>query len=270
MKTFKKIMASALAVTNIVSATGIVANAEETNAISVSCETLTSAITSADGTVIPAGAVAVYVSISNNTGFNGSSLTFNLVSADALTNSSDAPVVDNGTVLDDALVVAAQNDGKLVVSYSSANTLTSDGELFTFYMSGTSNVTFDETVVPSTETTFSTYAYRKFWIIGDTDGDLAIEIEDCTAVQEAVAKAGGRMVSVDDVNDNLEYFFPNSSIPFAECVDGNSDDYIMDSTINQNDSDAYQIMNYYTKIAAGLPYNEEGWHIGERMYYFVI
>ncbi|MGN0631757.1 MAG: hypothetical protein ACI4JN_10560 [Ruminococcus sp.] len=70
MNTFKKIMASVLAITSVTSVAGVMANAEETNAVSVSCETLTSAITADDGTVIPAGTVAVEVAINNNTGFN--------------------------------------------------------------------------------------------------------------------------------------------------------------------------------------------------------
>lgn len=269
MNTFKKIMASVLAITSVTSVAGVMANAEETNAVSVSCETLTSAITADDGTVIPAGTVAVEVAINNNTGFKGSSLTFNMSSADALTNTNGAPVVDNGAVLGDAMVAAAQNNGKLVISYSAAGTMSSDGELFTFYMSEASDVTFAETVAAQPSNEASAYAYRKYWIIGDADGNLVIEIEDCTAVQEAVAKAGGRMVEVNDVNADLAYFFPNSPMPFAECVDGNGDNWIMDSTVNQNDSDAYQILNYYSKIGAGLTYNVEGWAIGEKLYYYV-
>lgn len=269
MNTFKKIMASVLAITSVTSVAGVMANAEETNAVSVSYETLTSAITADDGTVIPAGAVAVEVSINNNTGFKGSSLAFNMSSSDALTNASGAPVVDNGAVLGDAMVAAAQNNGKLVVSYSAANTMSSDGELFTFYMSEASDVTFAETVVAQPDNETSAYAYRKYWIIGDVDGDLVIEIEDCTAVQEAVAKAGGRMVEVNEVNADLANFFPNSPMPFAECVDGNVDDWIMDSTVNQKVSDAYQIMNYFSTTAAGLTYDVEGWDIGEKLYYYV-
>lgn len=269
MNTFKKIMASVLAITSVASVAGVMANAEETNAVSVSYETLTSAITADDGTVIPAGAVAVEVAINNNTGFKASSLTFNMSSADALTNESGAPVIDNGAVLDDAMVAAAQNNGKLVVSYSAADTMSSDGELFTFYMSEASDVTFAETVTaqPSNET--SVYAYRKYWIIGDVDGDLIIELDDCTAVQDAVAKTGGRMVEVNDVNADLAFFFPNSPMPFAECVDGNIDDWIMDSNVNESDSDARQILNYYSITAAGLTYDVEGWHIGEKLYYYV-
>lgn len=267
MNKFKTIIASVLAVTSVASSVGIMANAEETDAVSISCEALTSAVTANDGTIIPAGSVAVEVSINNNTGFKASSLTFVMSSAEALTNSNDVPVVDTGTVLGDSLVAAAKNDGKLVVSYSSADTLTSDGEMFTFYISAQSNVTFAETAAPTHTNRIQSRGYTKYWVIGDVDGDLDIEVEDCTAVQEAVAKAGGRMVHVNDVDANLTYFFPNSPMPFAKCVDGNDDKRIMDSSVTASKSDAYQILNYYSLTAAGLPYEVAGWHIGEELEY---
>lgn len=269
MNTFKKIVSSVMAITSVAAMAGMMANAaEEANAISVSCETLTSAVTAADGTVIPAGAVAVEVAINNNTGFKASSLTFDMSSADALTNASGTPVVDSGAVIDDAMVAAAQNDGKLVVSYSSANTMSSDGELFTFYMSNDSNITFGETPAVQADNIASTYAYKKFWIIGDADGDLAIEPNDCTLVQAAVAKAGGGMVLISDVDNDIDYFFPNTRMPFADCVNGDGNEWLMDSTVRKDWSDSYQILKYYAETAAGLTYHVDGWHIGEIIYYY--
>lgn len=172
MNTLKKIMASTLAVISAASSVGVMANAEETNAVSISYETLAAAVTADDGTVIPAGSVAVEVAINNNTGFECSSLTFNMTGTNALTNASGVPVVDNGTVIDGAMVVAAQNNGKLVVSYSSADTMSSDGELFTFYMADNSSITFAETEPVQLADTTSARAYRKYWIYGDVDGEL--------------------------------------------------------------------------------------------------
>ncbi len=271
MSKFKKMTASVLAMASIASMSSVMANAEEINVVNVSYETLAANVITEDGTTIPAGSVAVEVSIDNNTGFQGSSLTFDLGNANALTDAEGAPILESGAVLNSALTSAAQKDNQLVVAYASADTMTADGTMFTFYLPATSEVTFSETVDVQPVNEISPLAtYKKYWIIGDADGDLKIRVEDCIAVMEAVQKAGGIMVSVEAVDKDLEHFFPNSKMPTAACVDGNEDGDIMDTSVDESLSDAQQILNYYATTSAGNVYKVKDWRLGEKLYYYVV
>ena len=76
MKQTKKIIAALAAATMVTSCAGVVASAAEAvNAVNVSYSTVAETFTAADGTVVPAGATAVTLSIENNTGFSASDIT---------------------------------------------------------------------------------------------------------------------------------------------------------------------------------------------------
>ena len=76
MKSVKKIIAALSAATMVTSCAGVVASAAEAvNAVNVSYSTVAETFTAADGTVVPAGATAVTLSIENNTGFSASDIT---------------------------------------------------------------------------------------------------------------------------------------------------------------------------------------------------
>ena len=76
MKSVKKIIAALSAATMVSACAGVVASAAEAvNAVNVSYSTVAETFTAADGTVIPAGATAVTLSIENNTGFSASDIT---------------------------------------------------------------------------------------------------------------------------------------------------------------------------------------------------
>lgn len=71
MKKFnKRAMSIASVAAILASIVAMPVSAAGINAYSVSYETLTTAITTEDGSTVPAGAVAVTMSIENNTGFN--------------------------------------------------------------------------------------------------------------------------------------------------------------------------------------------------------
>ena len=71
MKQTKKIIAAMAAATMVASCAGVVASADEAvNAVNVSYSTVAETFTAADGTVVPAGATAVTLSIENNTECN--------------------------------------------------------------------------------------------------------------------------------------------------------------------------------------------------------
>lgn len=78
MKKLKKVTAALAAATMVTSCAGVVTSADEVvNAVNVSYSTVAETFTAADGTVVPAGATAVTLSIENNTGFSASDITLN-------------------------------------------------------------------------------------------------------------------------------------------------------------------------------------------------
>ena len=93
MKQTKKIIAALAAATMLTSCAGVVASAAEAvNAVNVSYSTVAETFTAADGTVVPAGATAVTLSIENNTGFSASDITLS-ATADLATRRFDLFIV---------------------------------------------------------------------------------------------------------------------------------------------------------------------------------
>ena len=93
MKQTKKIIAALAAATMVTSCAGVVASAAEAvNAVNVSYSTVAETFTAADGTVVPAGATAVTLSIENNTGFSASDITLS-ATADLATRRFDLFIV---------------------------------------------------------------------------------------------------------------------------------------------------------------------------------
>lgn len=105
MKQTKKIIAALAAATMVASCAGVVASAAEAvNAVNVSYSTVAEAFTAADGTVVPAGATAVTLSIENNTGFSASDITLSatadLLGTDGLVTATNGSAYGNATVSD--------------------------------------------------------------------------------------------------------------------------------------------------------------------------
>ena len=103
MKQTKKIIAALAAATMVASCAGVVASAAEAvNAVNVSYSTVAETFTAADGTVVPAGATAVTLSIENNTGFSASDITLNatadLLGTDGLVTATNGSAYGNATV----------------------------------------------------------------------------------------------------------------------------------------------------------------------------
>ena len=100
MKQTKKIIAALAAATMVASCAGVVASAAEAvNAVNVSYSTVAEAFTAADGTVVPAGATAVTLSIENNTGFSASDITLSatadLLGTDGLVTATNGSAYGN-------------------------------------------------------------------------------------------------------------------------------------------------------------------------------
>lgn len=146
----RKIMATALAAAMLASMSVLPTSASFANDYEVSYTTLTSSLTTDDGNTIPAGAVAITASIENNTGFNSNSFTLDTGSnCTVITDVDGNPILDTGIVLHNALVGMAVNDETVCVTVASAQSCSSDGDLFTFYVLpdasfGTSDVTISD------------------------------------------------------------------------------------------------------------------------------
>ena len=106
--------------------TGVVASANEAvNAVNVSYSTVAETFTAADGTVVPAGATKVTLSIENNTGFSASDITLN-ATADLL--AVDGMVAaTNGSAYGDAIVSLDRTAAEVVITSASLDDSRNDG-----------------------------------------------------------------------------------------------------------------------------------------------
>ena len=182
MKSVKKIIAALSAATMVTSCAGVVASADEAvNAVNVSYSTVAEAFTAADGTVIPAGATAVTLSIENNTGFSASDITLN-ATADLL--AVDGMVAaTNGSAYGDAIVSAAQNGSKVVITSASLDDSKDDGTLVTFYTTSDAEVTVEDATFKSAKqmedaSAIAVCSSDDYYRIGDLNNDDNIDSTD--------------------------------------------------------------------------------------------
>ena len=173
MKNLKKAIAALAAATMVTSCAGVVASAAEAvNAVNVSYSTVAETFTAADGTVIPAGATAVTLSIENNTGFSASAITLSatadLLGTDGLVTATNVSAYGNATVS------AAQNGSKGVFTSASLDDSKNDGTLVTFYTTSDAEVTVENAsfeLVKNNEISCYTSQQYDFFVIGDLNSD---------------------------------------------------------------------------------------------------
>ena len=182
MKQTKKIIAALAAATMVASCAGVVASADEAvNAVNVSYSTVAEAFTAADGTVVPAGATAVTLSIENNTGFSASDITLN-ATADLL--AVDGMVAaTNGSAYGDAIVSAAQNGSKVVITSASLDDSKNDGTLVTLYTTSDAEVTVEDATFKSAKqmedaSAIAVCSSDDYYRIGDLNNDDNIDSTD--------------------------------------------------------------------------------------------
>ena len=182
MKQTKKIIAALAAATMVASCAGVVASADEAvNAVNVSYSTVAETFTAADGTVIPAGATAVTLSIENNTGFSASDITLNatadLLAVDGMVTAT------NGSAYGDAIVSAAQNGSKVVITSASLDDSKADGTLVTFYTTSDAEVTVEDATFKSAKqmedaSAIAVCSSDDYYRIGDLNNDDNIDSTD--------------------------------------------------------------------------------------------
>ena len=262
MKSVKKIIAALSAATMVSACAGVVASADETvNAVNVSYSTVAETFTAADGTVIPAGATAVTLSIENNTGFSASDITLN-ATADLL-GTDGLVTATNGSAYGNATVSAAQNGSKVVITSASLDDSKNDGTLVTFYTTSDAEVTVEDASfesVKNNEISCYTSQQYDFYVIGDLNSDEQVNSKDAAIMLSAynIAEADGSllttangkalMVSIAKMNPAK---YKLDSAKKVEAADGNKDGRIMNCD-DVNYSDVKQLLNYAAATGAGL------------------
>lgn len=275
-KVMSTLVASVMAVSALTAVSASAINVVEKNSLSVSTETVASAIT-VEGTKIPAGAVAVTVNVSNNAGFSSSSTNISLGTAyTPITDENDMLVVESGSAIGDSCICGTAN-GKLVnVATASREDNLYNGEMFTFYVS-VNALSDDETIeIVNAESekistiiskaSANTRSASDYYCVGDVDNDGSIDSSDASFVLQAVSINNNKKISIADANEKLSYYFPNvtnimcaqAANPLCTAEDSNNDGYVDDSELssgllggNINDADADDIMTYYSLASTG-------------------
>lgn len=249
-KTIKKAIASIIATTTVCStALSMMASsnafADEGKTLNVSTEILSEAIT-VDGTVVPAGTVAITVNVSNNDGFKASATKLVMSTSDFLVDEDGNPIVITGELLSNSIISAAVKDNNIVVSTASAEEATEDGEMFTIFANSASSrisvydISSTSVALP-VQNTRDVYEYY----IGDSNHNTYINSTDASNVLTAVQNYAGNIygtlpVSVADAS--LSTYFPY--LHYAAEVDTNKN-----GIINKKDSD--NILDFYNLVSVG-------------------
>ena len=271
MKSVKKIIAALSAATMVTSCAGVVASADEAvNAVNVSYSTVAEAFTAADGTVVPAGATAVTLSIENNTGFSASDITLS-ATADLL-GTDGLVTATNGSAYGNATVSAAQNGSKVVITSASLDDSKNDGTLVTFYTTSDAEVTVEDASfesVKNNEISCYTSQQYDFYVIGDLNSDEQVNSKDAAIMLSAynIAEADGSLLTTANGKALMNPAkYKLDSAKKVEAADGNKDGRIMNCD-DVNYSDVKQLLNYAAATGAGLTYDVAGWHYGEYVGY---
>ncbi len=270
MKKIKKSTVSfASAAAILASFAAMTASAASINAYSVSYETLTAAITTTDGSTIPAGSVAVTMSINHNTGFNANTLTLDIdEDCSVLTDADGKPIVEKGAVLAGALTSAAVSaDGTtLCVVSASAAVNSTDGALFTVYFAADAAntqsgfVSIDDTEpavatgISSAASPFSANFIIDYYIVGDTNDEeivrdasgaklyAPVDAVDAANVLMLVAEHGTDFDVIALGWDVVDLYFTEAA--HYDAPDADKNKYI-------DNEDAADMLDYSAIVGAG-------------------
>ncbi len=277
-KLISALSASILALSALPVVTASAVNVIDEDILSVSAETLSESLT-IDETVIPVGAVAVTVSVSDNSGFISTTAKLDYGSFDVITNEKGIPAVVTGNATEGSLVTGSVNDGIGVFTTIGAKEYDGDGSLFTFYVNGDiadiSDITvsdfetigFDD-ISNSIRTVSALSNYGQYYRIGDVNNDGYIDAVDSTITEVAIGENGGNKIRVADANADLRRFFVETTV-CAQTADANISGEI---TV----TDANDISLYYACMAAHQDEEEalqsyrnqtDGGHCGEYKFY---
>ena len=282
MKQTKKIIAALAAATMVASCAGVVASAAEAvNAVNVSYSTVAETFTAADGTVVPAGATAVTLSIENNTGFSASDITLS-ATADLL-GTDGLVTATNGSAYGNATVSAAQNGSKVVITSASLDDSKNDGTLVTFYTTSDAEVTVEDAAFKSAKqleasSEIAAYKIVDVYRVGDLNNDDYIDSTDLYMQLQAykIAEADHALVKKTKngityvglytiVADKYKAKYKLTEAVTADAGDGNSDGVIANDQKNLEISDVDNLSYYIARCGAGYTtdLNRYGFCYGE-------
>ena len=285
MKKLKKVTAALAAATMVTSCAGVVASAAEAvNAVNVSYSTVAETFTAADGTVVPAGATAVTLSIENNTGFSASDITLS-ATADLL-GTDGLVTATNGSAYGDATVSAAQNGSKVVITSASLDDSKSDGTLVTFYTTSDAEVTVEDAAFKSAkqiedESAIAVYSDDDYYRIGDLDNDDNIDSTDMFYQLQAYRVAESDAAFVENTRHGVNYKGLSTIVAdkhkakyglladaTAKAGDGNSDKIIAYDQEHLVISDVDNLAYYIARRGAGYTtdLNRYDFHYGEYVF----
>ena len=285
MKQTKKIIAALAAATMVASCAGIVASAAEAvNAVNVSYSTVAETFTAADGTVVPAGATAVTLSIENNTGFSASDITLS-ATADLL-GTDGLVTATNGSAYGDATVSAAQNGSKVVITSASLDESKNDGTLVTFYTTSDAEVTVEDAAFKSAKqmedaSAIAVYSSDDYYRIGDLNNDDNINSTDMFYQLNAykIAEDDPSLITVE--RNGLTYVGLSTIVAnkhkakygliedaYAMAGDGNTDGVIAYDKEQLIISDVDNLAYYVARRGAGYKtdLNRYGFRYGEYVF----
>lgn len=255
-------------------------SAENVNDYSVSYETLTQAVTADDGDIIPENAVAVTLSIENNSGFNANRFILDITDGyTVITNEEGKPCILVNESLENALTSAAvSSDGDIFcMTMASTEVCSGDGQLFTFYLLQNNKTRahhnavslsevspeFASQPVYSNNQTAAGKLIDSMYFIGDTDGyqdDLLHRLHPDTYPEYPVitaADATNILQQCSSATSDIRVNETNiaSHFPFAvyyKAPDANRDNVI-------NSDDAQEILDYCACVGAGALSSYTGW-----------
>lgn len=267
--------AAMMAATPLASTVASAINVPVPNEYTLSTSTVGSDIV-VDDITVPAGSLAVTVSISNNTGFSSSSI--NIAFGDAyapITDENGLLVVESGNVIGDSCICGVANDELIVVATASGEDNLYDGDMFTFYVSSNTSSGAETLEIVNTESEDISTTMRKaaartstggYYKIGDIDNDGRVDATDSSSVLRAVEINNGNKISIAEANSNLSYYFPSrpnmvcaqAANPLCPADDDNGDGYVDDDELDAgiskgyiNKADADDILLYYSLISTG-------------------
>ena len=266
MKLAKKITSIASTVAILASFAALNVDAAGKNQYSVSYATLTQAVETADGTVIPAGAVAATVFVQGNTGFVANTLTLDIDGEYAVvTNADNRPVIAVGNACPNAALGSAIFGDSVCVTLATGDSCTNNGSIFTIYATNEANSTSEFVTINSVDPvdnitpasgmddpnaagtnviveTDENYVYYYF-LSGDADGNDTVNAVDASTILSVVNNVPGHelVVSTYSFHDYFPHIFTRAQ------PDANQQGTI-------NSTDAELILNYTAMVGLNPNY----------------
>lgn len=252
MNTFKKIMASVLAISSVsmLSAGLGIVSADSSVDFTASYDVVNSAFVTDNGVDIPVGAVAITIS-ADNAVVDNTLLNVSLpAEAEFIKGENGIAAYNASTAFDSAMFSAVKNadDNGATIAIASEAT-ESDGAIVTFYVTGNIDTANAPIVTERDQYSIPVAASRAVgYIGGDANGNLLIELDDATLMNDVMGANGGS-ITMTFLRLYGSAAFPD--IMHINAVDVNA---TPDGVLNSLDSQL--VLEYYAHHGAGYETTE--------------